>query len=76
MHSDRKQLKQTEMIVKKLKIIQENVKPNVVKSVQVLRNFFIEFCDNCSIHGIRYISERGIHWSERCLIHNFHTFEC
>ena len=31
----------------------------------ILRGFIFDFCDNTSIHGMRYISERQRHWSER-----------
>ncbi|GAB0089180.1 pickpocket protein 19 [Sergentomyia squamirostris] len=28
-------------------------------------NIFIRYCDNTTIHGIRYLSHRGLHWTER-----------
>lgn len=28
-------------------------------------NIFIRYCDNTTVHGIRYLSHRGLHWTER-----------
>lgn len=33
--------------------------------VQKTWNFFAEFCDHSTIHGVRYITERQRHWTER-----------
>lgn len=33
--------------------------------VQVIWKFIHEFCSNSSIHGVRYFTELGRHWSER-----------
>lgn len=27
--------------------------------------WFVNFCQNTSVHGIRYIGDRELHWSER-----------
>lgn len=36
---------------------------------QTVEKFFVEYCDNSSIHGVRYITERNRHWSERFGFH-------
>lgn len=32
----------------------------------MLRKCFTEYCSNTSVHGVRYITERRRHWTERC----------
>lgn len=32
---------------------------------KAIRMFFVEFCANSTIHGIRYFTEQRRHWSER-----------
>lgn len=31
-----------------------------------MRDFFIDYCSNTTIHGIRYFTERKRHWTEKC----------
>lgn len=33
--------------------------------LRTLRSFFVEYCDKSNIHGLRYFTERILHWSER-----------
>lgn len=33
--------------------------------IQTAKKSFVEYCENCSIHGVRYFTERKRHWSER-----------
>lgn len=33
--------------------------------LKTVKLFFMEFCANSSIHGVRYFTERKRHWSER-----------
>lgn len=33
--------------------------------VRGMRAFFVEYCDNSSIHGLLYFTRRGLHWIER-----------
>ena len=48
--------------------LQENtnlfpVQMNLIPSP--IRTFFMYYCDNSNIHGLRYINERSLHWSKR-----------
>ena len=29
--------------------------------------WFYNFCENTSIHGVKYLGQSELHWSERCL---------
>ncbi|KAG4070571.1 hypothetical protein HA402_011958 [Bradysia odoriphaga] len=31
-----------------------------------MRNYFLDYCSNATIHGVRYFTERRRHWTERC----------
>ncbi|XP_055303111.1 pickpocket protein 28-like [Sitodiplosis mosellana] len=37
-----------------------------IRFAQPIKTLFFELCDNSNIHGVRYLSERLLHWSERC----------
>lgn len=39
--------------------------------ISKMRTFFIEYFDNSNIHGVRYFSERMLHWSERFILFFF-----
>lgn len=39
--------------------------PTKIKLIQTFWKFFEAFCENSTIPGVRYIVERGRHWSER-----------
>ena len=29
------------------------------------KSWFLDFCENTSIHGVKFIGQPGLHWSER-----------
>lgn len=37
----------------------------VLRVLRTLRSFLEEFCNDTSIHGLRYFTEQILHWSER-----------
>lgn len=40
----------------------------LLKIVEPIRAYLTEICGKSSIHGVRYFTERSLHWSER-LVH-------
>jgi hypothetical protein len=34
-------------------------------SKTVIAKWWLNFCDNSSIHGLKYIGQESLHWSER-----------
>lgn len=40
-------------------------KSKLTQIADALRTTFCEFCDNSSINGLQYITERRLHWTER-----------
>lgn len=39
-----------------------------VRFFQTAHKFAVEFCQNTTIHGVRYFAERSRHWTERFVL--------
>lgn len=64
--------------LRKGKAIKRNLEPEVIikhesddEDEDVKRPFivkwFYNFCENTSIHGIKFVGQTELHWSERCM---------
>lgn len=43
---------------------------------QFLKKWFYSFCENTSIHGVKYIGQSDLHWTERlCFCYNFNRIK-
>ncbi|XP_059616576.1 sodium channel protein Nach-like [Phlebotomus argentipes] len=50
---------------KAVKMVLWSEKPRQQKRDETRDSIFVRYCDNTSVHGIRYLSEKGLHWTER-----------
>lgn len=59
------QLNNLGMAMKPARDLMLSFKRKVLKLGEVLWTTFSEFCESSSVNGVRYITERRLHWSER-----------
>lgn len=62
------QLRHSRRIKKKLEpeiIIKHESEENDEEKSRFFNKWFYNYCDNTSIHGVKYIGQSELHWSER-----------